>query len=46
VIHTDEVIERERYFLLPTYNRYPIALDRGKEGQENAESPSSPRKKR
>jgi acetylornithine/N-succinyldiaminopimelate aminotransferase len=28
--HTDEIIERERRFLLPTYNRYPIALDRGK----------------
>jgi acetylornithine/N-succinyldiaminopimelate aminotransferase len=27
---TDEIIERERLFLLPTYNRYPIALDRGK----------------
>jgi acetylornithine/N-succinyldiaminopimelate aminotransferase len=27
---TDEIIERERRFLLPTYNRYPIALDRGK----------------
>ena len=26
----DEIIERERHFLLPTYNRYPIALDRGK----------------
>jgi acetylornithine/N-succinyldiaminopimelate aminotransferase len=28
--HTDEIIERERRFLLPTYNRYPIALERGK----------------
>ncbi|HXP16153.1 MAG TPA: aspartate aminotransferase family protein [Terriglobales bacterium] len=28
--HTDEIIERERRFLLPTYNRYPIALGRGK----------------
>jgi acetylornithine/N-succinyldiaminopimelate aminotransferase len=28
--HTDEIIDRERRFLLPTYNRYPIALDRGK----------------
>jgi acetylornithine/N-succinyldiaminopimelate aminotransferase len=27
---TDEIIERERRFLLPTYNRYPIALGRGK----------------
>jgi acetylornithine/N-succinyldiaminopimelate aminotransferase len=27
---TEEIIERERLFLLPTYNRYPIALDRGK----------------
>ncbi len=27
---TDEIIERERRFLLPTYNRYPIALHRGK----------------
>jgi acetylornithine/N-succinyldiaminopimelate aminotransferase len=27
---TDEIIERERRFLLPTYNRYPVALDRGK----------------
>ncbi len=27
---TDEIIARERRFLLPTYNRYPIALDRGK----------------
>ncbi len=27
---TDEIIERERHFLLPTYNRYPIALERGK----------------
>ncbi len=27
---TAEIIERERHFLLPTYNRYPIALDRGK----------------
>ena len=27
---TDEIIERERRFLLFTYNRYPIALDRGK----------------
>ncbi len=27
---TDEIIERERRFLLPTYNRYPIALRRGK----------------
>jgi acetylornithine/N-succinyldiaminopimelate aminotransferase len=28
--YTDEIIERERRFLLPTYNRYPIALERGK----------------
>ncbi len=28
--HTEEIIERERRFLLPTYNRYPIALERGK----------------
>jgi acetylornithine/N-succinyldiaminopimelate aminotransferase len=27
---TEEIIEREGRFLLPTYNRYPIALDRGK----------------
>ena len=27
---TEEIIERERRFLLPTYNRYPIALHRGK----------------
>jgi acetylornithine/N-succinyldiaminopimelate aminotransferase len=27
---TDEIIQRERGFLLPTYNRYPIALERGK----------------
>jgi acetylornithine/N-succinyldiaminopimelate aminotransferase len=27
---TDEIIERERRFLLPTYYRYPIALERGK----------------
>lgn len=27
---TAEIIERERRFLLPTYNRYPIALHRGK----------------
>ena len=27
---TDEIIDRERRFLLPTYNRYPIALERGK----------------
>ncbi|HEX3355220.1 MAG TPA: aspartate aminotransferase family protein [Terriglobales bacterium] len=27
---TDQIIERERRFLLPTYNRYPIALERGK----------------
>jgi acetylornithine/N-succinyldiaminopimelate aminotransferase len=28
--YTDEIIEREHQFLLPTYNRYPIALERGK----------------
>jgi len=28
--YTDEIIEREHRFLLPTYNRYPIALERGK----------------
>ncbi|HYK48693.1 MAG TPA: aspartate aminotransferase family protein [Terriglobales bacterium] len=28
--HTEEIIQRERRFLLPTYNRYPIALERGK----------------
>jgi len=28
--HTDQIIERERRFLLPTYNRHPIALRRGK----------------
>jgi acetylornithine/N-succinyldiaminopimelate aminotransferase len=28
--YTDEIIERERRFLLATYNRYPIALERGK----------------
>jgi acetylornithine/N-succinyldiaminopimelate aminotransferase len=27
---TEEIIDRERHFLLPTYNRYPIALERGK----------------
>jgi len=27
---TDEIIQRERRFLLPTYNRYPVALERGK----------------
>jgi len=27
---TDEIIERERPFLLPTYSRYPVALQRGK----------------
>ena len=26
----DEIVERERRFLLPTYNRYPIAFARGK----------------
>ena len=28
--YTDEIIERERCFLLTTYSRYPIALDRGR----------------
>jgi predicted acetylornithine/succinylornithine family transaminase len=28
--YTEEIIERERRFLLPTYNRYPLALERGK----------------
>ena len=28
--YTDDIIDRERRFLLPTYNRYPIALERGK----------------
>jgi predicted acetylornithine/succinylornithine family transaminase len=28
--YTDEIIERERRFLLPTYNRYPVVLERGK----------------
>ena len=27
---TDEIIQRERYFLLQTYNRYPVAFERGK----------------
>jgi len=27
---TDEVIATERQFLLPTYNRYPVVLERGK----------------
>jgi predicted acetylornithine/succinylornithine family transaminase len=27
---TDQIIERERRFLLPTYSRYPVALQRGK----------------
>ena len=27
---TDEIVERERRFLLPTYNRYPLVLTRGK----------------
>ena len=26
----EQIAERERQFLLPTYNRYPLALDRGK----------------
>ena len=26
---SDEIIERERPFLLPTYSRYPVALQRG-----------------
>ncbi len=27
---SDEIIERERQFLLQTYNRYPVVLERGK----------------
>jgi len=27
---TEEIIDRERRFLLPTYNRYPLVLERGK----------------
>src|SRR5581483_126765 len=27
---TDEIIQRERYFLLQTYNRYPVVMVRGK----------------
>src|SRR5438132_8440523 len=27
---SEEVIQRERYFLLQTYNRYPIVLEKGK----------------
>ena len=27
---TDEVIQREKQFLLQTYNRYPLAIERGK----------------
>src|SRR5437764_14736096 len=27
---TDEVVQREKYFLLPTYSRYPVVLTRGK----------------
>jgi len=27
---TDDIIQRERTFLLPTYNRYPLVLARGK----------------
>jgi predicted acetylornithine/succinylornithine family transaminase len=27
---TDDIIQREKYFLLPTYNRYPVVLSRGK----------------
>ncbi|HZQ69250.1 MAG TPA: aspartate aminotransferase family protein [Terriglobales bacterium] len=27
---TEEIIQREKYFLLPTYNRYPVVLTRGK----------------
>jgi len=29
-MNTEEIIQRERNFLLPTYNRYPLVLDRGK----------------
>jgi acetylornithine/N-succinyldiaminopimelate aminotransferase len=27
---TEDIIQREKYFLLPTYNRYPVVLIRGK----------------
>jgi acetylornithine/N-succinyldiaminopimelate aminotransferase len=27
---TEDIIQRERYFLLQTYNRYPVVIDRGK----------------
>src|SRR5512133_732510 len=27
---TQEIIQRERFFLLQTYNRYPVAFERGK----------------
>ena len=27
---TEEIIQREKYFLLSTYNRYPVVLSRGK----------------
>src|ERR1700733_1639223 len=27
---TEEVIQRERFFLLQTYNRYPVVIERGK----------------
>ena len=27
---TEEVIQRERQFLLQTYNRYPLVIERGK----------------
>ena len=27
---TDDIIQRERYFLLQTYNRYPVVMDKGK----------------
>ena len=27
---SEEIIQRERYFLLQTYNRYPVVIDKGK----------------
>jgi len=30
MLDTNEIIERERQFLLPTYHRYPLVLQRGK----------------
>ena len=28
--HSDDIMQRERFFLLQTYNRYPVVMDRGK----------------